>query len=254
MKQLPKVSVLLPIRNEQLSIEPCLQSIFCQDYPQDCMEIIVADGCSEDQTREVIQKLQVLYPNLILVDNPGSIVPTGLNAAITQSTGEFIVRVDGHTNIASDYVVECVNALQKTGADNVGGKMDAEGKTPFGKATAYATSSPFGVGGARFHYSDKEEWVDTVYLGAWPRKVFERIGMFDEEMVRDQDDEFNYRLLENGGKILLSPKIQSKYTPRSTPKTLWKQYYQYGFWKVRVLQKHPFQMRPRQFIPPLFMF
>ena len=254
MNKYPKVSILLPIRNEQSSIEHCLRSIFCQDYPQKSIEVIVADGISNDRTRDVIQTLQTHYPNLLLVDNPGRIVSTGLNAALKRSTGEYIIRVDGHTIIDSDYISECVRILQKTGADNAGGRMDADGKTLYGKATAFATSSPFGVGSARFHYSDKEEWVDTVYLGAWPRKVFEKIGLFDEEMVRDQDDEFNYRLLENGGKILLNPKIRSKYTPRSTSKTLWKQYYQYGFWKVRVLQKHPFQMRPRQFIPPLFVF
>ena len=130
--------------------------------------------------------------------------------------------------------------------------MDAVGRGRFGEAVAAATSSPFGVGGARFHYSNTEEWADTVYMGAWPRWVFEEIGLFDEELVRDQDDEFNYRLREHGGRILLSPKIKSVYSNRSNPLALWKQYFQYGFWKVRVLQKHPKQMRPRQFAPPLF--
>jgi len=159
--------------------------------------------------------------------------------------------VDGHTEIAPDYVRQCVTALKNSGADNVGGRMIAVGNTPFGEAVALATSTPFGVGGARFHYSDKEEWVDTVYLGAWPREVFQRIGFFDEELVRDQDDEFNYRLRENGGRILLSPHIKSTYYGRSSVHALWRQYFQYGFWKVRVLQKHPRQMRPRQFVPPL---
>lgn len=249
---LPFVSVLLPIRNEEKSIERCLQSVFDQDYPADRMEIIIADGRSEDQTREVIRRLQVRHPNLILIDNPGHIVPTGLNAALRAARGEIIVRVDGHTHIACDYVRECVEALQRSGADNVGGRMNAVGTTPFGEAVAVATSSPFGVGSARFHYSEEEEFVDTVYMGAWRRDVFTRIGLFDEELVRDQDDEFNYRLRENGGKILLSPRIKSEYTGRSTPKALWKQYYQYGLWKVRVLQKHPLQMSWRQFVPPLF--
>jgi GT2 family glycosyltransferase len=109
------------------------------------------------------------------------------------------------------------------------------------------------VGGARFHYSDQEEFVDTVYLGAWNKIVFDQIGCFDEELVRDQDDELNYRLRALGGKILLSPKIKSIYYNRSTPQSLWRQYFQYGFWKVRVLQKHPGQMQPRQFIPLIFM-
>ncbi len=131
--------------------------------------------------------------------------------------------------------------------------MNAVGDTPFGKAVALATSTPFGVGGGRFHYSEQEEWVDTVYMGAWPRRIFDQIGFFDEELVRDQDDEFNYRIREAGGKILLSPAIKSEYTVRSTPRALWKQYFQYGLWKVRVLQKHPRQMSLRQFVPPLFV-
>lgn len=114
--------------------------------------------------------------------------------------------------------------------------MNAIGSKPFGKAVALATSTPFGVGGARFHYSDQEEWVDTVYMGAWPRRVFEKIGLFDEELVRDQDDEFNCRLRRQGGRILLSPAIRSEYIVRSSPRALWQQYFQYGYWKVRVLQ------------------
>lgn len=253
MDKCPKVSILLPVRNEESSIEACLQAIFCQDYPQENVEVIVADGESTDKTCAILQRIQDFQPNLDLVNNPGRIVPTGLNVALVRASGDYIIRVDGHTQIAPDYVSQCVFALRQSGADNVGGRMNAECAAQFGQAVAQATSSPFGVGGARFHYSNGEEWVDTVYLGAWPRSVFERIGLFDEEMVRDQDDEFNYRLREAGGKILLSPKIRSLYTPRSTPLGLWKQYFQYGFWKVRVLQKHPLQMRPRQFIPPLFV-
>jgi GT2 family glycosyltransferase len=131
--------------------------------------------------------------------------------------------------------------------------MNAIGSNLFGNAVALATSTPFGIGGGRFHYSDEEEWVDTVYMGAWPRRVFEKIGLFDEELVRDQDDEFNYRLRAAGGKILLSPAIKSEYTVRGSPSALWRQYYQYGFWKVRVLQKHPRQMSLRQFVPPVFV-
>ena len=127
--------------------------------------------------------------------------------------------------------------------------MQAEGLTEFGKAVARVTSSPFGIGGAKFHYLQEEAVVDTVYMGAWPRSVFEHNGLFDEEMVRNQDDEFNFRLRRNGGKIILSPAIRSTYFNRSTPKGLIKQYFQYGFWKIRVLQKHPRQMRLYHFAP-----
>lgn len=253
----PFVSVIIPIRNESAYIEHGLYTILSQDYPADRMEILIADGISTDNTRDKIRRLVASMPsnrfNVTILDNPGKIVPTGINIALRQAKGEIIVRVDGHTIIAPDYVRQCVDALQRSGADNVGGRMNAIGSTVFGKAVALATSTPFGVGGGRFHYSEKEEWVDTVYMGAWPRQVFEKIGLFDEELVRDQDDEFNYRLREQGGQILLSPAIRSEYTVRSTPRALWRQYYQYGFWKIRVLQKHPRQMSLRQFVPPAFV-
>jgi len=248
----PFVSVLMPVRNEAAYIRNAIASILEQDYPSERVEIIIADGISSDNTRQTICR-QFGKQNLKIIDNPGRIVPTGLNAALQIARGEVIIRVDGHTLIASDYVRHCVEALARTGADNVGGRMNARGQGRFGEAVAVATSTPFGVGGARFHYSDQEEWVDTVYMGAWRREVFEKIGLFDEELIRDQDDEFNYRLREYGGKILLSPKIKSVYTNRSSPKALWKQYFQYGYWKVRVFQKHPLQMSLRQFIPPLFV-
>lgn len=249
------VSIIISIRNEEKFIEKSLGAILVQDYPADKMQIIIADGMSTDRTREIVTKLAQQYSeiSLIIFDNPKKIVPTGLNIALKEATGEIIIRVDGHTVIASDYVRQCVGALERTGADNVGGKMTATGTNLFAKAVALATSSRFGVGGARFHYSDKEELVDTVYMGAWYRSVFDTVGEFDEELVRNQDDEFNYRIRAAGGKILLCPKIKSCYTVRSSPKALWMQYYQYGFWKVRVLQKQPRQMSMRQFVPPLFV-
>jgi glycosyltransferase involved in cell wall biosynthesis len=253
LPSLPFVSVVVPMRNEARFIRHTLGSALAQDYPAERFEVLVSDGRSTDDTRQIIAELQAAHPNLHLIDNPGKIVATGLNAAIAQARGDVIVRVDGHTIIANDYVRQCVAALQRSGADNVGGRMVAVAEGWFGKAVARATSSPFGVGGARFHYSEREEYVDTVYLGAWWRETFDRIGLFDEEQVRDQDDEFNYRLRAKGGKILLSPAIRSQYYNRSTPRSLARQYFQYGYWKVRVLQKHPRQMRPRQFVPPAFV-
>jgi succinoglycan biosynthesis protein ExoA len=250
---LPTVTVIMPVRQEAGFIRHSLAAVLEQDYPRELLEILVADGRSTDGTPEIVRTLQSSHPGLRVIDNPGRIVPTGLNAALRQARGDVVVRVDGHTEIARDYVHQCVEALRRSGADNVGGAMVAYGATPFGEAVALASSTPFGVGNARFHYSDREEWVDTVYLGAWPRAVFARIGLFDEELVRNQDDEFNYRLLELGGRIWLSPRIRSRYTPRGTPAALWRQYFQYGYWKVRVMQKHPGQMRWRQFVPPLFV-
>ena len=248
------VTVVMPVRNEAAFIGRSLTAVLDQDYPAGLMEVIVADGRSEDATREAVRQMMEHHANLKLIDNPSRIVPTGLNRAIREAKGDIIIRVDGHTLVARDYVSECVDALRRTGADNAGGPMRAGGEGLFGRAAAAATSSPFGVGGARFHYSDKEEWVDTVYMGAWRRAALDRAGLFDEEMVRDQDDELNYRLLDRGGRILLSPRIRSSYTVRGTARSLWRQYFQYGYWKVRVIQKHPRQVRLRHLVPPAFAF
>jgi succinoglycan biosynthesis protein ExoA len=245
----PFVTVIMPVRHEAAFIARSLGAVLAQDYPADRLEILVADGQSTDGTREFVRGFQARHPHLRLIENPGRIVPTGLNAALRQARGEIIVRVDGHTEIASDYIRRCVTALRRTGADNVGGRMDASGEGPFGEAVALATSTFFGVGNARFHYSEREEWVDTVYMGAWPRAVFERVGLFDEEAERNEDDEFNYRLLERGGRIWLSQSVCSRYTPRSSASTLWRQYFQYGCWKVWVMLKHPGQIRLRQLAP-----
>ena len=256
MNKTPFVSVLMPVRNEALFIERSLGAALAQDYPLDRMEVIIADGLSTDGTREIIARVQNEHLTVFVkvVDNPRQIVSTGMNAAFAHARGEVIIRIDGHTVVDGNYVSECVNALHKSGAENAGGAMHAIAENIFGSAVSAATSSRFGVGGARFHYSDREEWVDTVYLGAWPRDVFRRIGVFDEEMVHNQDDELNYRLRGAGGRIFLCPRIKSCYYNRATVRLLWKQYLQYGHWKVRVMQKHPRQMQPRQFVPALFVF
>jgi succinoglycan biosynthesis protein ExoA len=251
----PHVTVIMPIHDEEQFIRRSLGAVLAQDYPPDRMEVLVVDGMSTDNTRQLLDEIIARYPipHIHILDNPHKIVPAGINIALQCAKGEIIIRVDGHTLLSHDYVRQCVETLQRTGADNAGGRMNAVGSSLFGEGVALATSTPFGIGGGRFHYADQEEWVDTVYLGAWPRQVFEKVGLFDEELVRDQDDEFNYRLRAAGGKIYLNPEIKSEYTVRSTPGALWRQYYQYGYWKVRVLQKHPRQMSLRQFVPPAFM-
>jgi hypothetical protein len=155
--------------------------------------------------------------------------------------------------IAPDYVSQCVAALARTGADAVGGRMVAVGSGRVAQAVALATSSPFGVGDSLFHYARGEHWVDSVFLGAWPREVFDRVGRFDPELVRNQDDEFNYRLRSRGGRVLLTDRIRSQYYNRGALTSLFRQYRQYGTWKVRVLQKHPRQLSARHFAPPAFV-
>jgi succinoglycan biosynthesis protein ExoA len=247
----PFVTVVLPIRNEAGFIEHSLGALLAQDYPADRMEILVMDGMSDDGTRDVIRQMlaQGHATSVRMLDNPGRIVPVAMNLALDQARGDVIVRVDGHTVVAADYVRACVDSLEANQADCVGGCMVARGRVPFGEAVALATSHPLGVGGARFHYASRVMETDSVYMGAWRRDVSAWAGEFDEEMACNEDDEFSYRLCAKGGRIVLDPSIRSVYYNRSTARTLWRQYFRYGLWKVRVAQKVPRQMRPRHVIP-----
>lgn len=245
----------MPIRNEADFIERSLGAVLAQDYPRDRFEVLIADGMSTDSTREIVRRVAGDHREIPvhILDNPGQIVPTGFNAALAQAKGEIVVRVDGHAVIAPDYVSRCVEQLAISDAWGVGGPIETIGTNAFGETVALAMSSPFGVGDSAFRtIKDKMMIVDTVAFPAYIRRAINTAGPLDEELVRNQDDEYNYRLRKLGGKILLAPDIKSQYYSRSTPRALWRQYYQYGFYKVRVLQKHPAQMRPRQFIPPLF--
>lgn len=251
----PFVTVILPIRNEAKHIEQCLNAILAQDYPAERMEIFVVDGMSDDGTRAIVTRTLEPIDHMCIrvLDNPGRIVPAAMNLAIRQARGDVIVRIDGHTTIAPDYVRACVKALQESEAACVGGPMVAKGEVPFGEAVALATSHPFGCGGSRFHYASQVIETDSVYLGAYRRDVFTRAGYFDEEMACNEDDEFNYRLKAKGERIVLHPSIRSIYHNRSTVKSFWGQYFRYGLWKVRVAQKVPRQIRPRHLIPPAFV-
>lgn len=251
MNDAPFVSVVIPMRNEAETIGTLLAEVLAQDYGG-CIEVLVVDGESSDGSARVVEMSAARDPRVRLLHNPRRIVPSALNIAIRAARGDIICRIDGHTRIAPDYIRTGVEALRRTGADNVGGPMRAVGGGWFGDAVATATSSRFGVG-AYFHYGTEEREVDTVYLGMWPRTVFERVGLFDEELVRNQDDEFNYRLRKAGGRVVLIPAMRSWYQNRQTLITLLRQYYQYGQWKVRVLQKHPRQMSWRHFVPPCFV-
>ena len=258
MEQLyfPLVTVILPIRNESAYIGRCLQSILAQDYPFGHMEFLIADGISTDDTLKIIHDFAALNPelNICILDNPGKIVPAGINIALRQAKGEIIIRVDGHCIIAPDYVNKCVEYIQNEGVDAVGGSMESIGETQMAKAIAIGMSSPFGVGNSAFRTtSGKSMLVDTVPFPAYTRQIIERAGFYDEELVRNQDDEYNYRIRELGGKILLAGDVHSTYFSRTSLKGLWRQYFQYGYWKVRVLQKHPRQMSLRQFVPPVFV-
>lgn len=250
----PMVSVVMPVFNEERYIEGSLGAVLAQDYPSEKIEILVADGMSTDNTRAMIREMQLDHPQLHLIDNPEKIVATGLNAAIARAQGDVIVRVDGHCDIDRHYVQRCVRHLQESDADGVGGPIDTIGETPLADVIAAAMSSPFGVGGSPFRtVRDKTMVVDTVAFPAYSKDVIQQAGPYDEELVRNQDDEYNYRLRKMGAKILLAADVKSRYYSRGSLRGLWRQYFQYGYWKVRVMQKHPRQMRPRQFAPACFV-
>lgn len=249
MSTLPLISVIVPMRNEAGHIRACLDSILAQDYPRQCMEVIVVDGDSDDNSAEVLRE----YGDRIRVlHNRARIVPSSMNVGIRAARGEIIARVDAHTLLAPDYLSVGVETLKRTGADNVGGPMHCVGGGPVGDAIALAMASRFGIG-AYFHFATGDREVDTVYMGMWPRRAFERIGLFDEELVRNQDDELNYRLRKAGGRIFITTRMCSRYQNRQSWTALRRQFYQYGLWKIRVLQKHPRQMSLRQFVPPAFV-
>lgn len=253
-KRRKTVSVLMPIRNEAGFIRTSLETVLAQDYPAELVEIIVADGMSTDGTQEIVREMAAHHPNLTLIDNPGKIVPTGLNAGLARANGEVIIRVDGHCKVIPEYVRRCVEHLESGRVDGVGGSVDTKGMTDVARVIAVAMSSRFGVGGSAFRTTQEETMsVDTVPFAAYTREIIERAGPYDEELVRNQDDEYNYRIRKLGGKLLLAADIRSDYYSRSSFKSLWRQYFQYGYWKVRVMQKHPWQMSLRQFVPAVFV-
>ncbi len=247
------VSIISPIRNEGKYLAACLDSIISQDYDKDQYEIIIVDGMSDDISKAILATYCEKYPQIKLLHNPQKIAPTALNLGIAEAKGDIFIRVDGHVILQEDYITQCVNYMKATGADCVGGVIESINDSYIGKVIALAMSSVFGVGNARFRTSGAEGFVDTLAFGAYRRDVIRDIGLFDEELVRSQDDEFNYRLRKFGKKIFFTPQIKSFYYSRSNLKELWKQYFQYGFWKVRVLQKHFSMMQWRQFVPPVFV-
>jgi succinoglycan biosynthesis protein ExoA len=247
------VTLIVAMRNEEQHVERCVRSLLAQDYPHDRLEVLFMDGRSADRTREIVSNLIEQRPGFLLIDNPDKIQSIAWNLGIERARGDLIGIVSGHSELAPNYVTCAVETLARTGADLVGGPARAESETVVGDAIAIAMSTRFGVGGAEFRYATSESEVDTVFMGVCKRELYERIGGFDAEMVRNQDDELSYRLLEHGGRIVCNPDIRSVYRNRATLRSLWIQYFDYGRWKVRVMQKHRRQMRPRHFVPPLFV-
>jgi len=250
----PFISIIMPIRNEAGFIERTIGSILENDYPKDKMEILVADGCSDDGTQEIVNRIAEKDTRVKLLVNTGEIVSTGLNMALKVFRGDIFIVIGGHCEISPDFIKKSVACLAKhPEAWIVGGYLKTISAGYIGRIIAAATQSPVGVGNARHRLGGYDGWVDTVPYGAHHRWVLDKVGYFDEELVRNQDDEFNMRIILAGGKIRICGDICSVYYSRSSLRKLWRQYFQYGFWRIRTLQKHGRPAVFRQVIPILFV-
>lgn len=248
------VSIIIPVYNEEKFIEETIMSIENQTYDKSKIEVIVVDGMSTDKTLEIVAKLKEnLSIDIKIEINRKRIAPCAMNIGIKSATGNVIVRIDGHSYMDKNFISEAIKYIESRNIDCVGGPIETINDSFIGEAISIAMSCPFGVGNAKFRYSDEETFVDTLAFGAYKKDVFDRVGLFDEELVRNQDDEFNLRVIRSGGKILLTPRIKSYYYSRSSLKKLWKQYFQYGYWKVRVIQKHKIPSSIRQLVPVTFV-
>ncbi|MFX0195645.1 MAG: glycosyltransferase family 2 protein [Candidatus Hodarchaeota archaeon] len=241
------ITVIIPCRNEKDFIDLCLDSVVTQDYPKTELEVLVVDGMSEDGTREIVEDYERKYHFVRILDNPKRITPSALNIGVNNAKGEVIVIIGSHSRYEKGYITKCVKYLNEYNVDNIGGVITTfpRNNTLMGKAIANALSSPFGVGDSTFRTGSKEpKWVDTVFGGCYRKEIFEKIGLFNENLQKGQDFEFNNRLRKTGGKILLVPEIESYYYARSTlDKTFYKYYFGEGFWAV-----YPVRFVGRRFI------
>lgn len=244
----PAVTLVVAMRNEASNIGRCLESLAAQDYPPDQLEILVYDGESTDSSVAIAEEFAAARPGWAVRPNHRRIQAAAWNTGIETASGEIVGIVSGHSELGPAYVRSAVEALRRTGADMVGGPVRPIGDSPVGEAVAIALSTPFGVGGAKHRYLTEPAVVDTVFMGLCKRETWLRFP-FDETMVRNQDDEMSYRLLDSGGTIVCDPAIQSLYRNRSTLTGLWHQYFDYGRWKVKVLRAHPRQTRLRHLAP-----
>jgi len=244
------VTLICPTLNEEGYIENVLR-FFVNSSPVD-KELYIIDGGSQDKTKEIVKKWQSTNNKIFLFENSDKYVPFALNIGINHSSGDPIIRLDAHTEYSDDYILKILEIFNRTNADIVGGPMNPVGKSSFQNAVSFATMSKFGIGGSKIHDIHYDGYTDHVYLGAWRRNIFNEIGYFDTLLIRNQDDEFDYRAKSKGKKIFQSHEIKSFYYPRSNILLLIKQYYQYGLFKPLVLRNVPSEMKIRHIIPALF--
>ena len=253
----PKISVIVPCFNEESTIAGLLEAIRNQSVSLADLEVVIADGMSTDKTRQIIEQYtrDSHHMSLYLIDNPLRIIPAALNRAIEVSKGDFVVRLDAHSAPTLDYVERCLVVLEETGAANVGGVWEIQpgAETWMARAIAAAASHPLGAGDARYRISGEPGPVDTVPFGAFRREWLEKVGPFNEELLTNEDYEYNVRIRKAGGVVWFNPSIRSIYFARPDLHTLARQYWRYGFWKVRMLRLYPDTLRWRQALPPIFV-
>nr|WP_275936275.1 glycosyltransferase family 2 protein [Sinosporangium album] len=246
----PPISVVMPVLNEERHLREAVRQVLAQRYDGP-MEVVLAIGPSHDRTQEVADAIAADDPRVVVVPNPTGRTPNALNAAIRASSNAIVARVDGHAMLPPDYLQVAVETLERTGADNVGGIMAAEGVTPFEQAVARAMTSRIGVGNARFHTGGEEGPADTVYLGVFRREALARVGGYDEHFQRAQDWEMNHRIRQTGGLVWFQPRMRVTYRPRPSVKALAKQYFHYGRWRRVVARTHEGTINLRYLAPPL---
>lgn len=246
----PAVSAVMPVRNEERHLRAAVEGVLAQDYPGE-LELVVSVGPSTDRTRAIADGLAAADPRVRVVDNPTGRTPAGLNIAIGAARHDILVRVDGHGELAPGYIATAVETLERTGAANVGGLMDAQGTSPFEQAVAVAYTSRIGLGNASFHLQDSPEGpAPTVFLGVFRRDALEAVGGFDETMWRAQDWELNHRLRRSGEHVWLNPALRVTYRPRSSLKALTRQFYETGRWRREVIRRYPETASVRYLAPP----
>lgn len=251
--QLPFISVILPVRNEEKFITACVASIFSQDYPAELMEVIFVDGRSEDRTVAMLTEMQKAHPQIVVLDNPNRTVPYAMNIGIRHSRAEIIVRLDAHAEYPPDYIRLSVETLLTKNCDNAGGVFETRGRGFMGEAIAEMLKTPLGVGNATYRLTQEDGYVDTVPFGCWRRELFDRIGGFDERMTRNQDNELNFRIRKNGGKVYLNHNIRVLYYCRDTLRGIMKMGYMNGKWNVITMTLVPGSMGVRHFVPLAFV-
>lgn len=248
------LSVIILCRNERQHIETCVRSILDQERPAEGMEVIVADGLSDDGTREILESLAKQHSEVRVVDNPRRITPCAMNAGIRAARGRYIAILGGHCQYAPDFLKTCVALLHEhPEVVCVGGPTLSSGKSRFGQAVALAMTHPLGVGNAKHRHPTYEGYAEMACYPVFRKEVFEKVGFYDERFIRNQDDELCYRLALHGKKVFISPRARYTYFIRETPSKLFRQYFEYGYWRVAVLRKHRRPASLRQLVPPLFM-